>query len=142
MAGDFDISGLLKLQKDLEKLQAAIPPTREAIIKEMAKRFHQLVKHYTPIGQYPKSSGKVGGTMHRGWTTTPMRTEGDRVEIDVINPVEYAPYVDYGHRPANHKGWVPGRNITQKAINLMEKNGQKIVDRHVERMLREVFGGK
>lgn len=142
MADDFDISGLLKLQKDLEKLQAAIPPTREAIIKEMAKQFHQLVIRDTPFGQYPKSSGKTGGTMRRGWTTTPMRTEGDRVEIDEINPVEYAPYVDYGHRTANHKGWVPGRHITQKAINLMQKNGQKIVDRHVERMLREVFGGK
>ena len=38
----------------------------------LAARLLALVIPRTPVGQYPRSSGKKGGTLRRGWTA---RTE-------------------------------------------------------------------
>lgn len=34
---------------------------------------------------------------------------GNFLVIEIVNPVEYASYVEFGHRTANHEGWVQGR---------------------------------
>ena len=40
----------------------------EACAKELAARLLAKVIKRTPVGQYPSGSGKVGGTLRRGWT--------------------------------------------------------------------------
>ena len=39
-----------------------------ACAKELAARLLSKVIKRTPVGQYPSGSGKVGGTLRRGWT--------------------------------------------------------------------------
>ena len=36
-----------------------------------------------------------------------VRKQGANYVIELINPVEYASYVNSGHRTRNHTGWVP-----------------------------------
>ena len=67
---------------------------------------------------FKASSGKKGGTLRRGWTgekrasaqgyadSLTVNHFGDTYVIEIVNPVEYASYVEYGHRTANHSGWV------------------------------------
>ena len=71
-----------------------------------------------------KVSGKTGGTLRRGWTTQAegsgaegldsksavqfvdtlkVNHFGDTYVIEVRNSVEYASYIEFGHRKANHK---------------------------------------
>ena len=50
-------------------------------------------------------SDKMGGTLRKGWTTTPVSIRGTNHNIDVINQVPYASYVEYGHRQE------PGRYV-------------------------------
>lgn len=84
----------------------------------------------------PKESGKQGGTLRRGWTVGETKKEGNNYVIEIINPVEYASYVEYGHRTPNHKGWVKGRfmmtiseqEIEQLAPVLLEKKIQKLLE--------------
>ena len=69
--------------------------------KEIAARLLSLVVRRTPVGKYPSGSGKVGGTLRRGWGAVAdinVVKEGDTYTVTITNPVEYASYVEYGHR--------------------------------------------
>lgn len=164
--GKFNASDLKKLQKKLNKLQAdQTNAFVEACAKELAARLLAKVIKRTPVGDYSQEvevvakkdsknykkgetytkrvnpSGKMGGTLRRGWTaqsheeaaaggSTPNPTQyvdsltinhtGNVLTIEIVNPVEYASYVEYGHRQTPGRfvpelgkklkqGWVEGR---------------------------------
>ena len=114
--GKFTASDLKKLQKQLNKIQAGdVDAFVEGCAKELAARLLSKVIKRTPVGDYPKSSGKKGGTLRRGWTSQQsgsgsegMKTSGaagyvDSLKInhyggflviEIVNPVEYASYVE------------------------------------------------
>ena len=94
----------------------------------------------TPVGQYPPSAGKLGGTLRRGWTVGNVIHEGVNYKIEIINPVEYAQYVEYGHRTRGHKGWVPGRFMLTISCQEVNQQAPAIIEKNLEKMLREVFG--
>ena len=93
----------------------------ESCSKELAARLLAKVIKRTPVGQYPKSSGKTGGTLRRGWTGAKNQSAsayagnlkvnhyGGVYVIEIINPVEYASYVEFGHRTRGGAGWVEGK---------------------------------
>ena len=85
----------------------------------------------------PKSSGKTGGTLRRGWTIGEIRHNGDLYEIEIINPIMYAQYVEYGHRTANHKGWVKGKFM----LTISEQKIQEIAPALLEKKLNEYLRG-
>lgn len=76
--------------------------------KELAARLLGKVIPKTPVGNY--DDGREGGTLRRGWTagkdtnarayaySLPVQKVADGYIITVKNMVEYAPYVNYGHR--------------------------------------------
>ena len=69
-SGKVDCSGL---QKFRDKLKANLSSNQvddfiESCAKELAARLLAKVIKRTPVGQYPKGSGKKGGTLRRGWT--------------------------------------------------------------------------
>lgn len=150
--GSADSDQLKKFRKDLEKLNAT--QTDEfcrACAKELAARLLAKVIKRTPVGQYPKGSGKVGGTLRRGWTgeksssaasfakSLEVRKVGSMYEIEIINPVEYASYVEFGHRTRNHSGWVPGQfmmTISEKEIQTI---APKVLEAKLNKFLGEVF---
>ncbi len=145
--GRFDCKGFKDFQNQLEKLQ---DPNAfvEACAKELAARLLRLVIKRTPVGDYPKSTGKKGGTLRRGWTgKKPPATDyvnsltvhhfGNSYVIEIVNPVEYASYVEYGHRTTNHKGWVKGRFM----MTISEQELEKIAPKVLEKKIRKYLGG-
>lgn len=83
-----------------------------------------LTKEGAILQQY--WSGYVGGTLKRGWTAKPVERFGNQYRITVINSVEYASYVEFGHRqkPGRYvpqigkrlkRGWVPGQYMLTNA---------------------------
>ena len=108
-----------------------------------------MVVKRTPVGQYPASSGKKGGTLRRGWTgekrasaqgyadSLTVNHFGDTYVIEIVNPVEYASYVEYGHRTANHSGWVKG----QFMMTISEQELQKIAPKVLENKIKKYLGG-
>ena len=129
-------------------------------------RSYKTVKFTTNNGKNvnfkAKTTGKIGGTLRRGWTA---RTEaeakngtgkngknpseyanslkvlkmGNNFIIIVENPVHYSSYVENGHRTRNHKGWVDGKFML--AISEKELNAQadKIIEKKLTRFLGECF---
>lgn len=144
--GNFNIDGLKKFRDELNKLQ---DPDKfvEACAKELAARLLRMVVKRTPVGDYPKSSGKKGGTLRRGWTgekrssaqnyadSLTVHHFGDTYVIEIVNPVEYASYVEYGHRTANHKGWVKGKFMMTISKQELEKIAPKVLENKIKKYL-------
>lgn len=109
-------------------------------IEVTAKRdskYHKKGDVYTKKVNPP---GKSGGTLRRGWTggkkvsaknyaeSLKVHHFGDTYVIEIINPVEYAAYVEYGHRTANHKGWVKGRFMMTISVQELETIAPKVLE--------------
>ena len=157
--GNCDYKQLLKLKENIDRLQSMDMQKfcRDAS-KELAARLLSLVIPATPVGQYPKSTGKKGGTLRRGWTaksqaeatkggkadvkayaqSLPVFKQGSNYYIEVINPVEYASYVEYGHRTTKG-GWVPGHYFLTLSEQDLESLAPAAIERKLELQLRQVF---
>lgn len=147
--GSVNMKGLKDFQQQLAKLQDP-DAFVEACVKELAARLLRMVIKRTPVGEYPKSSGKKGGTLRRGWTGSKGQASaagyaeamtinhfGDTYVVEIVNPVEYASYVEYGHRTADHKGWVKG----QFMMTISEQELEKIAPKVLEQKIRKYLGG-
>lgn len=159
--GNCDYRQLQRLQQKLNRLQSGdIDTFCRTCAKELAARLLAKVIKRTPVGDYPDGSGKTGGTLRRGWTagkenmsekgnvigvrgasgyvsSLEINKVGDTYQIEIINPVEYAPYVEFGHRTRNHEGWVPGRFM----LTISEKELESQAPKVLERKLMQYLGG-
>lgn len=95
-------------------------------------------------------SGYKGGTLRDAWEVLPVVKHGDQYVITVLNPVEYASYVEYGHRqtpgryvPALGKclkaSWVKGRFMMTISIQEVETMTPKMLQQAIFQCLKEVF---
>ena len=147
-----DKKGLEKLQKQLEELEKGKARDKffEDCAKEMAARLLSLVKPKTPVGVYDDPSRK-GGTLRRGWTggkntdaeafakSLEIEKSGKTYTITVENNVEYAPYVEYGHRTRGGKGFVPGKRMLEISEQELEALAPNVLKRKLNAFLREVL---
>lgn len=150
--GKCDYKQLQELQKKIEKLQKKeLKEFCEAVSKELAARLLAKVIKRTPVGQYPSGSGKVGGTLRRGWTgqkqqnaaayaqSLPITKAGNTYTVEIINPVEYASFVEYGHRTRGGGGWVEGRFMLTKSEMEVEGQAEKIIEKKLMQYLGDIF---
>lgn len=82
-----------------------------------------------------KNKGKVGGTLRRNWTLSPITKANEITSIEIVNPTEYASWWEYGHRTANHKGWVQGKFVLKKASEEVEAAAPKIIQKKMDKWL-------
>lgn len=148
-----DYSELRKLQEQLEKLEdpARMDEFMSSCAKELAARLLAKVIKRTPVGQYPAGSGKTGGTLRRGWTSDKSANAtsyaqslkvdkvGNDYVIEIINPVEYASYVEFGHRTRDHRGWVEGKFMLTISEDEIRNSAPKILENKLKKYLGECF---
>lgn len=95
-----NLVGFKELEKSLTKIQKDVDDFIVSLSKEVAARLLSKVIRRTPVRQYKKGSGKVGGTLRRGWTAGKKRADfiegiqvnkrGSIYEVVIKNSVEYA----------------------------------------------------
>lgn len=119
--------------------------------KELAARLLTKVIKRTPVGQYESGSGKVGGTLRRGWTagekinassyanSLKVKKIGSDYVIEIINPVEYASYVEFGHRTRNHQGWVEGQFMLTVSERELQNSAPKVLENKLKEYLKGCF---
>ena len=139
--GSVDFKDLVKLQKKIEAISKPeqLDELMESACNEIAARLLAKTVKRTPVGQYPSSVGKVGGTLRRGWKVGKARKVGKDYVIDVTNIVEYTSYVEYGHRTPDHKGWVQGQfmlTISEEEIRTLTP---KLLEKKLNKYLKEVL---
>lgn len=89
-----------------------------------------------------------GGELRKNWTVTEIRKNGDAYEIEVINPTEYASYVEFGHRQkrgryvpalgkALSKNWVKGRFMLRISSDELQAMAPKILERKLAKFLEQ-----
>ncbi len=136
--------------------EAEIDAFCRACVKELAARLLQKTIKRTPVGVY-QEKGKTGGTLRRGWTAKTQQEAAsgksvavnqflNRVQItktgstytlQIINPVEYAPYVEYGHRTRGGKGWVEGKEMLTTSESEIRNMAPAILNAKLNKWIRE-----
>lgn len=151
---------LIKLRDNLAKLQSAdLDKFCRNTSKELAARLLSLVIPATPVGKYPKASGKKGGTLRRGWTARteqeaasrggsnnakeyaealPISKQGSTYVVEVINPVHYASYVEFGHRTPGG-GWKEGKYFLTISEQQLRGRAPAIIEDKLKKLLRGAF---
>jgi hypothetical protein len=84
-------------------------------------------------------TGKKGGTLRRGWTIGNVTKSSDGYMVEIINPTEYASYVEFGHRTRGGKGWVNGKFMMTISEQELEADAPKILEAKLNKFLGEVF---
>lgn len=102
------------------------------------KKGKQIVLH---------KSIKKGGTLRRGWTggktqggkayadSLTIHHFGDTYVIEIVNPIEYASYVEFGHRKIGGKGWVQGKFMLTISEQEIKNNAPKILENKIKKYL-------
>ncbi len=148
-----DYDELKKLKEQVEQFgdPTQVDMFLTSCAKELAARLLAKVIKRTPVGQYPKGSGKTGGTLRRGWTagqnsnvkaytdSLKVNKVGNDFVIEIINPVEYASYVEFGHRTRNHKGWVEGHFMLTISEEEIRKSAPRILENKLKKYLKGCF---
>ena len=151
---------LIKLRDNLAKLQSAdLDKFCRDTSKELAARLLSLVIPATPVGKYPKASGKKSGTLRRGWTARteqeaasrggsnnakeyaealPISKQGSTYVVEVINPVHYASYVEFGHRTPGG-GWKEGKYFLTISEQQLRGRAPAIIEDKLKKLLRGAF---
>lgn len=156
--GKVDYRQLKQFQRRLDRLQKAdLDKFCEECAKELAARLLSKVIRRTPVGDYTG-----GGTLRRGWTaTTEAEAEsggktkakeyvaslsvakvGGVYQIEIVNPMHYASYVEYGHRTRDHKGWVAGRFMLTISEDELDAQAPKILEKKLMKYLGEAFNAE
>jgi len=141
--GRCDFKQLKRLHEKMQKLDVnQITEICTSLVNELSARLLRKVIKRTPVGQYPSGSGKVGGTLRRGWTIGEIAKIGNTYEVEIINPTMYASYVEFGHRTRNHTGWVRGRFMMTISEKELEVQAEKIIEKRIMQYLEWCFNGQ
>lgn len=156
MAGPLVKVDVKKLDAFAKKLKKAsskdVTKFLEKCAKELAKRLLRRTIQKTP---------KDLGNLQRGWTAKPgtppcreykqkstpeqwaqtalITRSGKETRIVISNPIEYAVYVEYGHRTRDLTGWVPGQFMLTLSIEELDSMKNGILEKLLTDFLSELF---
>lgn len=154
--GKTDFKAMKDLQEKIEKLsQVDFDRFYTEAAKEIATRLLSKVKKRTPV---------VYGSLRDAWAILPIEKRGNQYIITVINGLEYASYVEYGHRqqpgrfiPGHWEGerfiynpdeeggmvlkagWVEGRKMLTISVQEIERMAPALLERKLQQLLKGVF---
>lgn len=147
--GGVDFRDWEKLKENLKTTDEQLNLFIESCAKELAARLLRKVIKRTRVGRYPSKSGKKGGTLKRGWTAGKSATDyvqslkvnhfGNTYVIEIVNPTEYASYVEFGHRYRGGKGWKEGKFMLSISEQEIESAAPLILERKIKKLLGECF---
>lgn len=108
----FDYSQFKRFRDNFAKLDFQFETWLKSFLMMEAARFIALVRPLTPVDT---------GNLRNHWTLGKMFRNGDTLSVEILNPMEYAEHVEYGHRTrgGGGMGYVPGvymMDISLKAI--------------------------
>lgn len=103
-----------------------------------------------------KVKGKVGGTLRRGWTSKThaeaesgkkasakdyadsltVKHVGNMLTVEIVNPVEYASYAEYGHRKVNG-GWTRGHFMLTISERELQSIAPEVLEKKLKKFLEE-----
>lgn len=160
------------LTRVIKRTPVGVAPKLGARTARVTGRSGKKYKMLTRAGEIYENywAGYMGGTLRRGWTakteqeaqsgggldpvayaaSLPIAQNGGTYTIEIVNPVSYASYVEFGHRqqpgryvPALGKqlkvAWVEGRFMLTMSEQEIKALAPGLLQQMLEQALREVF---
>lgn len=89
----------------------------KAILKEVGSQIEKMATKLTADvkGDTPVDTGRL----RAGWETTGLGGGAGGFTFTILNNVEYAIYVENGHRTRGGGGYVPGRFMLKKNVDAL-----------------------
>lgn len=139
--GQVDFSELVALRDKFQNLQNIIDDFCIQVTQEISQDFVKAVIAKTPSGQT--------GALKNNWVSNIIK-EGNIYKIEVINPLKYAEFVEFGHRqqPGRYvkaigkrlkKGWVEGKLMLTITERDLQRNLDKIIREKVNAFIMEAL---
>lgn len=128
-----NINELLKFRNELKAFKNREADIIKSIANELAARLLAKVKKRTPVGVY--NDGRIGGTLRKNWSIGEITENNGVYQVDVTNIIDYASYVEYGHRTVDHKGWVEGRFMLTISSDELQKDSSRIIENKLKKIL-------
>ena len=130
----FEFSEVLQMKENLIELKKASHEIHLKVAKRVAQLAIRKVKKMTPVDK---------GDLRDNWKYHVIK-KGDIYHIVIYNQLEYASFVEKGHRivvAGKTVGWVEGRFMLQLTEEDMEKIAPNMWKIEVEKEMRRIFGG-
>ncbi len=104
---------------------------------DMMNALERAVKHRTP---------RYTGHLRRSWQRTKSVRKGKNYEATIYNNVEYAPWVENGHRTrlnrkTGERRWVKGRYMLRRSVLEYQRKAPAHIKIKSEEFLRKMMGG-
>ena len=142
----FDEPKTVKVQGDDYTTQTTSKTGEKVFRKRKGKKYTMLTRSGAILNRY--WAGYRGGSLRDAWMILPVEKHGDVYEITVVNNLDYASYVEYGHRqtpgryvPALGKtltaSWVPGKLM----LTISEQEVKTLAPSILNDMLYEALKG-
>lgn len=142
----FDEPKTVKVQGDDYTTQTTSKTGEKVFRKRKGKKYTMLTRSGAILNRY--WAGYRGGSLRDAWMILPVEKHGDVYEITVVNNLDYASYVEYGHRqtpgryvPALGKtltaSWVPGKLM----LTISEQEVKTLVPSILNDMLYDALKG-
>ena len=162
--GRVDFVELQTLQENLRQMERMdMEEYFRRVANELAARLLRRVREKTPVGKYKVitykkkdgstikyNQGRSGGELRRNWTIKTLKKNGTVYEIEIVNPTEYASYVEYGHRQQVGRfvphigktlknGFVEGKFMLKMSEEEIQATAPALLERRLNEMLRGMF---
>lgn len=149
---DFDFSQLERFKNAMQRLgqSEGYVKTCVSAMDMISQRALKHISNVTKAGRY--KNGKTGGTLKKSWQVKQATASGDTFSGAIYTPLEYAPYVEYGHRTRlgrgsspkykpkkNGKAWVEGKKYLDTIMPRVEKEAPALLQQKMAEKLREVL---
>ena len=135
MARNFDIGGFERLAKAFQTVndERVVERFIRDFLLEMAYRAERKIKKRTPVDE---------GELRRNWRVGNVIRKGNSYLVEIINLTEYGPFVEYGHRTRDGKGWVEGRFMMTISMKEIEKELPRYLEKRQAELLNDIMNGR
>lgn len=117
MAGKWgvDLREFNRLQGQLEQMEDTFAYFLRSFVGEMANRVIAKTKPRTPVDT---------GALRSAWQLGKIERNGKNISVEILNPMEYATEIEYGHRIVRDGieiGWYNGRFMLTISVDEIKR---------------------
>lgn len=108
---------------------AKVRPHIEKTVKNVGEQALRQLKTNTPVDT---------GNLRRGWVSEGSSYGAGGWQVKLANHVEYAYFVENGHRTKGGNGWVPGQFFMKSSTETIKRRLPELIDPALY-VFREMF---
>lgn len=124
----FDYSEFRRLRNNFARLTSEFNSWIYAFLLREGEHFIRVVKRRTPVDT---------GDLRSHWAIQGITRQGDNLQVEIVNPMHYASFVEYGHAKPYKAGASPGSADWVDGYFMMTVSVQTVIKQMPARFRKE-----